>query len=168
MADPTSSSIVAINLFPAEGRWRVHLDQQNLSQPMLGLSGPDAYLRTDELLVSGREAYRAYVSQLFELAGVDHASARAGRVLALETVIARNMWPFEKLRDRRANYHPMSVKQLVAYSPGFPWRSFLAARGANGQTQVVLGTDTAVQKTSMLFATAPLDDWKSYVAFHWI
>jgi endothelin-converting enzyme/putative endopeptidase len=168
MADPTSSSIVAINLFPAEGRWRVHLDQQNLSQPMLGLSGPDAYLRTDESSASGREAYRAYVTKLFELAGVDHAGAQASRVVALETEIARNMWPFEKLRDRRANYHPMTVRRLTAYAPGFPWRPFLAARGVAGERQVVLGTDTAVQRTSRLFATAPLEDWKSYLAFHWM
>jgi endothelin-converting enzyme/putative endopeptidase len=168
MADPTSSSIVAINLFPAEGRWRVHLDQQNLSQPMLGLGNPDAYLRADESSTSGREAYRAYVAKLFELAGVDHPSARARRIVALETEIARNMWPFEKLRDRRANYHPMTVKQLIAYAPGFPWRSFLTARGVAAETHVVLGTDTAVQHTSRLFATTPLEDWKSYLAFHWI
>jgi endothelin-converting enzyme/putative endopeptidase len=30
------------------------------------------------------------------------------------------------------------------------------------------GTDTAVQHTSRLFATTPLEDWKSYLAFHWI
>ncbi len=168
MADPTSSSIVAINLFPAEGHWRVHLDQQNLSQPMLGLFGPDAYLRTDNSSASGRDAYQAYITKIFELAGVDHASARAARVVALETEIARNMWPFEKLRDRRANYHPMTVGQLAAYAPGFPWRSFLAARGVAGEGQIVLGTDTAVQKTSSLFSITPLEDWKSYLAFHWI
>jgi len=168
MADPTSSSIVAINVFPAEGRWRVHLDQQNVSQPMLGLAGPDAYLRTDASSGSGREAYGAYVAELFQLAGVDHAATRAARVVALETDIARNMWPFEKLRDRRANFHPMTVRQLIAYAPGFPWRSFLAARGSAGERQIVLGTDTAVRRTSSLFATAPLDDWKSYLAFHWL
>jgi endothelin-converting enzyme/putative endopeptidase len=168
MADPTSSSIVAINLFPAEGRWRVHLDQQNISQPMLGLSGPDAYLRTDGSSASERAAYRAFIKTLFELAGVDHASARAARVVALETDIARNMWPFEKLRDRKANYHLMTVKQLIAYAPGFPWRSFLAARGVGSESDVVLGTDTAVQRTSKLFATRPVEDWKSYLAFHWL
>jgi len=168
MADPTSSSIVAINLFPAERRWRVHLDQQNLSQPILGLSGPDAYLRADESSAAGREAYRAYITTLFELAGVDNASARAGSVVALETEVARNMWPFEKLRDRRANYHPMMVRQLIAYAPEFPWRSFLFVRGVADESDVVLGTDTAVKRTSRLFATMPLDHWRSYLAFHWI
>ena len=168
MADPTSSSIVAINLFPAEGQWRVHLDQQNLSQPMLGLWNTGTYSGTDQASAAGREAYRAYIETLFRLAGVDHAARRAARVVALETNIARNMWPFEKLRDRRANYHPMTVSELIAYAPGFPWRTFLTARGVGRETNIVLGTDSAVQRTSRLFAEAPLDDWKSYLAFHWL
>jgi len=168
MADPTSSSIVAINLFPADGQRRVHLDQQNLSQPMLGLWNNGTYLGTDEASAAGREAYRAYIETLFRLAGVDHAAQRAARVVALETDIARNMWPFEKLRDRRANYHPMTVRELIAYAPGFPWRTFLTARGVGRETNIVLGTDSAVQRTSRLFAEAPLDDWKSYLAFHWL
>jgi endothelin-converting enzyme/putative endopeptidase len=168
MANPTSSSIIAINVFPAEQRSRVHLDQQNLSQPMLGLSTPDSYSRTDGSYPAGREAYQAYIASVLEKAGVDHAAARAQRLLALETRIAGNFWSLEKLRDRKANYHPMTVQQLTAYAPGFPWRAFLTARGVAGESDIVLGTDTAVQQQAKLFADTPLDDWKSYLAFHWI
>lgn len=168
MANPTSSSIIAINVFPAERRSRVHLDQQNLSQPMLGLSSPDSYSKTDGTYPAGREAYQAYVAAVLEKAGVDQATARAQRVLALETRIAGNFWSLEKLRDRKANYHPMTVRQLATYAPGFPWRAFLAARGVAGESDIVLGTDTAVQQQAKLFADTPLDDWKSYLAFHWI
>lgn len=168
MANPTSSSIIAINVFPAERRPRVHLDQLNLSQPMLGLSTPDAYSRTDGSHPAGREAYQAYIADVLEKAGVDQAAVRAQRVLALETRIAGNFWSLEKLRDRKANYHPMTVSELTAYAPGFPWQAFLAARGVSGETDVVLGTDTAVQQQAKLFAETPLDDWKSYLVFHWI
>jgi endothelin-converting enzyme/putative endopeptidase len=168
MANPTSSSIIAINVFPAERQPRVHLDQQNVSQPMLGLSTPDSYSRSDGSYPAGREAYQAYVAAIFEKAGVDRAALRAKRLLALETRIASNFWPLEKLRDRKANYHPMTVQQLTAYAPGFPWHAFLAARGVTGESEIVLGTDTAVQRQAKLFADTPLDDWKSYLAFHWI
>jgi endothelin-converting enzyme/putative endopeptidase len=168
MANPTSSSIIAINVFPAERRPRVHLDQLNLNQPMLGLSTPDAYSRTEGSYPAGRRAYQAYVADVLEKAGVDQAAVRAERVLALETRIAGNFWSLEKLRDRKANYHPMTVPELNAYAPGFPWRAFLAARGVSGETDVVLGTDTAVQQQAKLFADTPLDDWTSYLAFHWI
>ena len=168
MANPTSSSIIAINVFPAERRSRVHLDQQNLSQPMLGLSSPDSYSRADGSYPAGRQAYQAYVAAVLERAGVDKAVVRAQRVLTLETRIAGNFWSLEKLRDRKANYHPMTVRQLTAYAPGFPWRAFLAARGVARESDIVLGTDTAVQQQANLFADTPLDDWKSYLAFHWI
>ncbi|MEO8019401.1 MAG: M13 family metallopeptidase [Pseudomonadota bacterium] len=168
MANPASSSLFAINTFLAEGRWLVHLDQQNLGQPMLGLPNPDAYSRTDGTYPSTRAAYQAYIGAVLDKAGVDHASDRAARVLALETRIAGNLWPFEKLRDRRANYHPMTVRELTVYAPGFPWRSFLSARRAGQVTDIVLGTDTAVQRQARLFAETPLGDWKSYLAFHWI
>ena len=120
MANPTSSSIVAINLYPAERQWRVHLDQQNISQPILGLPNPNDYSRTDDAGIQQRDAYRAYVAKILGLAGIDDADNRAASILTLETRIAGNFWPFEKLRDRKANYHPMSVAELKAYAPEFP------------------------------------------------
>jgi putative endopeptidase len=168
MAHPTSSSIVAINVFPAEGRPVVHLDQQNLGQPMLGLPGREAYERTDGSYPATRAAYQAHIANVFELAGVDRAAARAERVVALEAKIASNQWTFELLRDRRANYHPMSVQELTRYAPGFPWRAFLEARGVGTVSNIVLGTDTAMKAQAELFAQTPLDDWRSYLAFHWI
>jgi putative endopeptidase len=167
MADPTSSSLFAINVFPAEGQWVVHLDQQNQNQPMLGLNRDD-YTRTDEASQARRAAYRAYIAGLLAAAGVDRASERAARVVALETQVAANQWDFERLRDRKANYHPMSVNTLHDYAPGFPWEAFLSARGEGGVSEIVLGTDTAVQAQAKLFAATPLDDWRSYLAFHWL
>jgi endothelin-converting enzyme/putative endopeptidase len=168
MAHPGSSSLIAINIFPAERQWRVHLDQQNVSQAMLGLPNPDDYRRTDAGAVTLRGAYVAYVSTLLDLAGLDGARVRAERLLALETKIAGNLWPFEKLRDRKANYHPMTVDELVSYAPGFPWRAFLDARSVGRESQVVLGTDTAVQAQAQLFADTTPDDWTTYLVFHWI
>jgi putative endopeptidase len=168
MADPTSSSLFAINVYPAELRSRVHLDQQNLVQPMLGLPSADDYRRTDADGAALRDAYVTYVAQVLDLAGIQDAHSRSQRLLALETRIAANLWPFEKLRDRRANYHPLTVAALDEYAPGFPWRAFLAERGVAHVRDIVLGTDTAVQAQAGLFAATPLEDWRTYLSFHWI
>ena len=168
MADPTSSTLFAINLFPADGQWRVHLDQQNQAQPMLGLPNRDAYEKIDADSVANREAYEAYIAGLFERAGVGDARGRAAHVMALEARIAANQWDFERLRDRRANYHPMTVTELEAYAPGFPWRAYLKARGVGETRDIVLGTDTAVQAQARLFAATDIDDWRAYLAFHWL
>lgn len=166
MADPSSSTLFAINVFPAERRWRVHLDQQNQSQPMLGLPNAEAY--TDAASAGNRTAYAAHIATVLGAAGVDDANARAARVVALEGRIAANQWDFERLRDRKANYHPMTVAELETYAPGFPWRAYLTARGVGGVRDVVLGTDTAVQAQARLFRDVALDDWRSYLAFHWL
>ena len=166
MADPTSSSLVAINLFPAERKWRVHLDQQNVSQPILGLWNVDAYLRNDDASVATRKAYEAYIATVLEKLGVLNATARAARLVALETRIAANEWPFEKLRDRKANFHPMTVDELTRYAPGFPWRVFLKTRGVGQVSDVVLGTDSAVRAQAQLFAETDVDDWRIYLIFH--
>jgi endothelin-converting enzyme/putative endopeptidase len=61
----------------------------------------------------------------------------------------------------------MTVDQLTRYAPGFPWRTFLKARDV-GVSDVVLGTDTAIQAQAKLFAKTSVDDWRSYLAFHWL
>ncbi len=136
-----SSSLFAINLFPAEGLWLVHLDQSNLSPlPMLGLPNRDAYQRTDQSSVSIRAAYQAYIAGIFEKVGIENAPSRAAHVVTLETRIAANQWGLDKVRDRRANYHPMTVVGLTRYAPGFPWRTFLSARSVSQVSHIVLGT----------------------------
>jgi endothelin-converting enzyme/putative endopeptidase len=171
MAAPRSSSLVAINVFPDAGntkRWLVHLDQGNLIQPILGLPRREYYERTDGSFPTDRAAYVTYITKIFELVGMDRAAQRASDVLALETKLASLQWNMEQLRDRKANYHLLTVKELEAYAPGFPWNAFLKARHVGDVHEVVLGTDTAVQAQAKVFRETPVDHWTSYLAFHWI
>jgi endothelin-converting enzyme/putative endopeptidase len=168
MATPGSSTIVAINVIPSDGEMLVHLDQQNQAQPMLGLGGRDDYERQDGAFPAKRRAYRDHVARLLALAGVADASARADQVLALETRIAADQWDLNRLRDRRANHHPIRASELPGYAPGFPWAAFLQARGVGDQERLVLGTDTALQAQARLFAATPVEHWNSYLAYHWI
>jgi putative endopeptidase len=172
MANPRSSSLVAINVFPDAGntkRWLVHLDQGNFVQPILGLPRRDYYVRMDGSFPADRVAYREYITQVFQYAGIDRAAQRATDVVALETKLASLQWNLEQLRDRKANYHLLSIRELeAAYAPGFPWGTFLTARQVGDVQEVVLGTDTAVQAQAKVFRETPVDHWASYLAFHWI
>lgn len=167
MAHPRSSSLVAFSVFPAQGEWIVYLDQINQSQPMLELS-TNGYSATDAKSVKVRDAYRGCIAQLFVLAGLSDAERRAADVVALEGEIARRQWDFERIRDRRANLHVMTVTELEAYAPGLPWRTMLAARGVGKVARVNLGTDSAVAAQAALFRETPVDVWRSWLAFTWI
>src|SRR5205085_12245405 len=103
------------------GRNALHLDQQVLGPRLTGLPRPEFYLDSTGDFPSHREAYRTYVASTLARAGVDRAEGRALDILALETRLAGAQWPGTKLRDRAANYHPMSRRELELYAPGFPW-----------------------------------------------
>ncbi|MEN3748922.1 M13 family metallopeptidase [Sphingomonas sp. HF-S3] len=167
MTDPRSSSLVAFNVFPAQGEWMVSIDQQNQNQPMLGLSGA-IYAGTDARAQGIREAYRACIADLLALAGVGDSARRAADVVAIETAIAARMWSPERLRDRRANLHVMPPAELSTYAPGLPWREMLRARGLADVARINLGTDSAVAAQARLFAETPVDMWRSWLAFTWI
>jgi endothelin-converting enzyme/putative endopeptidase len=62
----------------------------------------------------------------------------------------------------------MPVEALNAYAPGFPWADYLAESGFKGQQEIVLNTDTAVQKLAALFAATPIETLRAYLAFHFI
>jgi putative endopeptidase len=170
MADPRSSSIVMINVYPDAGdttRWLLHLDQVNPGQDVLGLPR-DFYERMDGPIPGHRAAYVAYVTETLQRARIDNPAKRAADILALETKLAARQWNLEQIRDRKANYHLMTRGELAAYAPGFPWDAFLAARQVGDVKEVVLGTDTAVRAQAEIFTGTPVDVWSSYLAFHWI
>lgn len=171
MADPRANALVAINVFPDAGntqRALVYLDQLERNNRVLGLPGREHYERKDGAFPAHRAAYVAYIASTLKRAGIEDGERRAKDILALETKLAACQWSLEQLRDRKANYHLMTRKQLAAYAPGFPWDTFLTARKVGHVQEVVLGTDSAVQAQAKIFGETPVGIWASYLAFHWI
>lgn len=167
MADPRSSSLVAFNVFPVQGEWMPYVDTYNHNQPALGLATWQ-YSAEDENGIATREAYARLIAELLTLTGFDDGARRAGEVLAIEKAIAARYWSFERLRDRRANLHVMTVEELETFAPGLPWRAMLEARGVGGAARLNLGTDSAVAALAEFFAATPVDTWRSWLAFSWI
>ncbi|MBX3578428.1 MAG: M13 family metallopeptidase [Rhizobiaceae bacterium] len=166
MARPFTTSIADI---------AVELDSGNpkryvvaLWQGGLGLPAREYYLLPDEPFAAHRTAYRDYIRQTFERAGIAEAASRADAILALETKIAELQWAETEMRDPVRMYNLMPVSKLADFAPGFNWAAFLAEAGYGDQTEVVLQTDTAVQALAKLFAATPVETWRSYLAFHYI
>ncbi|MBY8825031.1 M13-type metalloendopeptidase [Sphingomonas colocasiae] len=163
MADPCQPSPFAFNVFPAQGEWLAHLDTQNHEQPFLGLP-VTAYAADDARSIAMRAAYAEGIAALLGLAGIADGARRAADILAIETGLAARQWPLERLRDRRANLHVMTVAELEAFAPGLPWRAMLRVRGLEGISRVNLGTDGAVAAMARFFAETPVEGWRSWLA----
>ncbi len=134
-----------------------------LSQGGIGLPDRDYYLSTDPALVAKRDAYRAYLVQLFKLAGEANADARTAAVLALETQIARAHWTPVQSRDADKTYNKLTPAQLAASAPGFPWPKYLDEIGVAGRPAFLVRQPSAIAGTAKVVAAAPIAAVKDYL-----
>jgi endothelin-converting enzyme/putative endopeptidase len=138
------------------------------SQSGLGMPGRDYYLLRGAKYDAFRSAYHDYVTRILTLAGQSEPSARADRIVALETRIAKAHWTPERSRNVKANYNPMTRAKLAKFAPQVNWDRLLRTQGLGGTRTVIVGETTAIQATARLIASQPLQTWKDYLAFHFL
>ena len=139
-----------------------------MSQSGLGMPNRDYYLRDDAKSVAYRTAYRDYVTTMLRLAGFTTPDARADRIIALETEIAKIHWTPERNRDLTQSVNRMTVPELIALAPQWDWPRYLAARGLGAPARVIVRQPSVLTETGKLLDTVPLTTWKDYLAYHFI
>jgi endothelin-converting enzyme/putative endopeptidase len=132
----------------------------------LTLPSRDYYLAQNEPYIGFRKALLAYIADSFRRAGIDNPDARAARVMALETELAKRQWTTLEKRDAVRANHVMTPAELRAYAPGFPWDAYLKELKLDGRQRIKVISDTAVRDTAKLFAETPVADLQSYLLFH--
>jgi endothelin-converting enzyme/putative endopeptidase len=137
-------------------------------QSGLGMPGRDYYLKKGKHYVELRAAYLQYIEGVLIRAGMKNAGTRASGILDFETEIAGRHWSPEQSRDAVRNHHPMDVKELSGYAPGFDWQAFLGEAGFGGVQRVDVNNDTAVRNLARLFAVTPVGTLRDYMAFHYL
>lgn len=147
------------------------LDDTTKYRPYLmqgGLSMPDReyYLGQSARFAELRTKHRAHVAAMLKLAGHPDAEAAAGRVLALETAIARTHVSVDESSDVTKSNTVWSRAELPKKAPGMDWDAFLTAAGLADQQRFGAWQATAVAGTSKLVASQPLAAWRDYLAFH--
>jgi putative endopeptidase len=137
-------------------------------QAGLGMPNRDYYLLEGAKYDAYRTAYKAYITRIQQLAGIADAAAKADRIFALETAIAKVHWKPEDSRDIAKIYNPMDLAKLQAFAPQLDWKRGLEKGGLGNVSTVVVTETTAVQEIAKLIESVPLDTWKDYLAFHFI
>src|SRR6185369_7656043 len=123
-ATPGFDSPVGIGIYPDlknPTRYAVYAGQSGLGMP-----NRDYYLLKGAKYDAYRKAYRDYLVKLQTLAGISDPEARADRVIALETAIAKIHWTPEQQRDAVKTYNPMTRAELKAYAPELQFDRALA------------------------------------------
>ena len=137
-----------------------------IGQGGLGLPDRDYYLKDDPQLAQIRAKYVEYIATMFELAQMPDGKAKAQRIMAFETAIAKVSWPIEKRRDVEANYNPRTMAQVKEYAKGFDWQAFMDAAELGKRKDVIIGELTAVRDIAKLLGETPVPTLKDYLTFH--
>ncbi|GGY02368.1 M13 family metallopeptidase [Paludibacterium paludis] len=134
------------------------------SQSGLALPDRDYYLQDDPRFVNARAAYRAYLTTLLRLAGYDKADERAGRVLDLETRLAKIQWDRVADRDPKKTDNPVEQADLATRIGGIDWKRYLASAGLTGAGKVNIEQPSYFTALGKEIDSIDLETWKTYLA----
>jgi putative endopeptidase len=161
-----------VGVFFSEG---VGQDEKNsevmsyqLYQGGLGLPNRDYYFNSDARTVKIREAYPAFVQNIFTLKGDDEASAakKAAAVIAIETKLAKASRKIEDLRDPYKNYNKMDMAMLKSTAPNIDWQTVFTGIGLPKIDTVIVGQPEFYKALNTLINQEPIDNLKAYMAYH--
>jgi putative endopeptidase len=141
-----------------------NLNIAHVSQAGIGLPERDYYFKTDPSSIGIQQAYKQYISKLFELTGSDSASAKkdADLVYSIDKQLASSHKTNIELRDINANYNKMSVADLAKRQPNIGWTSVLDNQGAKTDS-IDVSQPAYYDKLNMLLKSIPISDWKVYL-----
>ena len=116
-----------------------------VTQGGLGMPNRDYYLLQGAKYDAFRSAYRDYVTKMLTLSGANDAAARADRIIALETAIAKVQWTPERRRDVKATYNPETRARLAKLAPQLQWARLLQNHKLGSVGTVIVREPSAIQ-----------------------
>ncbi|MDG5767822.1 M13 family metallopeptidase [Balneolales bacterium ANBcel1] len=136
------------------------------TQSGLGLPDRDFYLRDDDRSLQLLDAYRTYITRLWDAAAWGDGEDAANRIIALETALAEQHWTRVQNRDRQATYNKMTVTELTETAPGFDWLRLLDQAGLGDVEEIVIRQPSYFESFADMWREVELNDWKTYLRFH--
>ncbi len=150
-------------------------DDKNVTKEMcqfgqggLGMPDRDYYFDKDERTAKIREAYMAYVPQMFMLMGEDAATAKkdGADVIKLETALASASMTRVEQRDPYKTYNKFTLDAVTKTTPGLDWKTLMTNLNVKGQDTVLVGMPKFFEEVSKQLKATPIDVWKKYLEFH--
>ena len=111
-------------------------------------------------------AYRAYVEDMLEAAGIPDAAAKAQRIWNLELKIARAHATREERDDWSKAKEIWTADQFATRAPGLDWAAFFDAAQLGDQGKFNAFDAGAIPKLAALVGSEPLEAWKDWLTFH--
>ena len=137
-----------------------------LMQGGLGLPDRDYYLSGDAKMADLRTKYRTYVQQVLQLAAYPDPQGAAGRIVGLETKIAKAHEPREQSEEIKNGAEVWTRAQLEQKAPGIDWGALLDAAQLGGVQKFDAYHFASIPRIAALVGSEPLQNWKDWLTFH--
>lgn len=137
-----------------------------LSAGTSGLPDRDYYLNTDADSKKKQEAYRAYLSKIFQLSGYKKKEAeKAAKVIYnIEYQFAEAEMSRAEARDYNKLYNIYTIDMLQKDYPAIQWAKYFDLMGVKDVKQVILTEPKVMAVAQKLMSTLSEQDIKYYVA----
>ena len=137
-----------------------------LSAGTSGLPDRDYYLNTDADSKKKQEAYRAYLSKIFQLSGYKKKEAeKAAKVIYnIEYQFAEAEMNRAEARDYNKLYNIYTIDMLQKNYPAIQWAKYFELMGVKDVKQVILTEPKVMAVAQKLMSTLSEQDIKYYVA----
>lgn len=135
-------------------------------QAGIGMPTRDYFLDESERFEEYRNAYKEYITEILNLAGVDSPENAAEIILAFETRIAESHWTRERSRQITETYNVMSIEELAALAPRLKLQEIMPRHGLEGVEQVIVSQPSALEAADEIVGSTDLDTLKLWLSFH--
>ena len=142
-----------------------------ITQSGLHMGQKEYYLDTDSATTAIRDAYKAYMANLFRRCKVAAEAELADRVEAafsIETQLATASKSLTDLRDDEANYHKMTFDSLLQTFPSIQWKHYFGVLGAMDVREVNVCQPEFIHAVEAVWEAMPLEALKDYVRWQLI
>jgi len=139
-----------------------------LLQGGLGMPDRDYYVSDSPKMAELRTKYRAHITASLKLANVADADAKAERIFALETKIAKAHWPRVDSEDVHKANNRWKRADFASKAPGLDWNAYFKAAGLGAQGDFFVWQPSAITGISALVGSESVDTWKDYLALRLI
>ncbi len=141
-----------------------------IDQDGLGLPEQGYYTRIDAKSVALRDKYLAHIGKMLELTGLskDDAEARAKRVLALETELAKASLDPTTMRDPQNVVHVQPLTDLEKLAPQFDWATYFQKLQTPAFTDLNVAEPDFFKRFGELLTTDNMNDIRDYLVWHYV
>ncbi len=139
-----------------------------LSQGGTSLPDRDYYLKSDARSLKIQEAFKKYVSSLFELTGStsDVAVKNADIVFGLEKKLAQAQMSRLEMRDPYKTYNKFAWNDFQKSTPSLNWNNQFAVYGVSTPDSILVSAPKFFEEAAKIVDQASLEELKVYLCWN--